>query len=41
MHLADMEYEEERGCVGKEEAKNECRTDSGSERLGIHKFMLR
>jgi len=36
MHLADMEYEEERGCVSEEEAKDECRTDSRSERLVIH-----
>ena len=31
--LLDLEYEEERGCSGKEEAKDECCSDPGAKRL--------
>jgi hypothetical protein len=36
--LLDLEYEEDRGCSGKEEAKDECCSNSGAKRLGFMAF---
>ena len=36
--LLDLEYEEERGCSGKEEAEDECCSDSSAKRLRFMAF---
>jgi hypothetical protein len=36
--LLDLEHEEERGCSGKEEAQDECCSDSGAKRFRFMAF---